>query len=193
MASRWRTLSWNFDQVNYPLELTALSEEEIEEYVIGPIEPDPKDDIVPDPPKVPITKTGDLWQLGKHRLLCGDSTKKSNVGHLMGQERADMVFTDPPYGVNFKYNNYDDNITKAEHRDFCEKWLNIIKNISDFIVITVGFDNEYIFYDLDRKFKQMVWNKKYSISSSSIAFARVTEPIFVLGKPKKGIITIILK
>jgi DNA modification methylase len=48
----------------------------------------------------PKTKPGDLYQLGKHRLLCGDSTNVQHVERLMGGEKADMVFTDPPYGMN---------------------------------------------------------------------------------------------
>jgi DNA modification methylase len=50
--------------------------------------------------KVWGVKTGDLWQIGEHRLLCGDSTRKEDVGRLMGEEKADMVLTDPPFGVN---------------------------------------------------------------------------------------------
>jgi DNA modification methylase len=50
-------------------------------------------------------KTGDLWQIGDHRLLCGDSTKKEDVGRVMGGEKADMVFTDPPYGVAYADKN----------------------------------------------------------------------------------------
>ena len=48
-----------------------------------------------------ICKTGDLWQLGNHRLLCGDATKREDVERLMGGEKADMVFTDPPYGIDY--------------------------------------------------------------------------------------------
>jgi hypothetical protein len=48
----------------------------------------------------PITKTGDVWLLGKHRVMCGDSTKKEDVERLCGTQKADMVFTDPPYGMN---------------------------------------------------------------------------------------------
>lgn len=59
-----------------------------------------------------VTKPGDLWLLGNHRLLCGDSTKKEDVEKLMNGEKADMVFTDPPYNVNYAgknafLNNFD--------------------------------------------------------------------------------------
>ena len=57
-------------------------------------------DEIPDTPKDPIAKSGDLWALGPHRLLCGDSTNKSDVNRLMDGHMADMVFTDPPYGIN---------------------------------------------------------------------------------------------
>ena len=48
----------------------------------------------------PITKLGDLWLLGEHRLLCGDATISTDVDRLMDGEKADMVFTDPPYGID---------------------------------------------------------------------------------------------
>ena len=55
----------------------------------------------------PITKLGDIWQLGRHRLVCGDSTDKETVEMLMDGKKADMVFTDPPYGVDYDGINND--------------------------------------------------------------------------------------
>jgi DNA modification methylase len=60
-------------------------------------------DDVPEPPADPITKPGDLWILGNHRLLCGDSTDIHAVERLMDGKKADMVFTDPPYGVSYDH------------------------------------------------------------------------------------------
>lgn len=56
-------------------------------------------DAVPAVPAEPITRRGDLWLLGRHRLLCGDSTVATDVERLFGADRAEMVWTDPPYGV----------------------------------------------------------------------------------------------
>lgn len=57
------------------------------------------EDEVPEPPVDPITKSGDLWLLGDHRLLCGDSTKAEDVARLMDGAKADMCFTSPPYNA----------------------------------------------------------------------------------------------
>jgi len=61
---------------------------------------DSEEDDTPEPPKEPNARLGNLWRLGNHRLLCGDSSDKATVGKLMDGARADMVFTDPPYGMN---------------------------------------------------------------------------------------------
>ena len=60
---------------------------------------DPDD--IPEPPKKPITRTGDLWVLGKHRIVCGDSTNQETVERLLDGAEPDLMVTDPPYGVNY--------------------------------------------------------------------------------------------
>jgi site-specific DNA-methyltransferase (adenine-specific) len=60
-----------------------------------------QEDEVPEAPVDPITKPGDLWLLGEHRLLCGDSTKGEDVERLMNGQRADLMLTDPPYNVDY--------------------------------------------------------------------------------------------
>ncbi|SDL24055.1 site-specific DNA-methyltransferase [Natronincola ferrireducens] len=61
----------------------------------------PDDDFEIELPEEPISKLGDVWILGKHRLVVGDSTKEEDVEKLMREDRADMVFTDPPWNVNY--------------------------------------------------------------------------------------------
>ena len=82
------------DAQGFDIELTGFDKDLL-------IEPDAQDDIIPDNAPT-ICKLGDIWQLGRHRLMCGDSTQNSTVLSLMGDKKADMVFTDPPYGVSYQ-------------------------------------------------------------------------------------------
>ena len=59
------------------------------------------DEIVPELQEIVITQLGDLWQLGEHRVLCGDATKRADIDRLMSEAKAQMVFTDPPYNINY--------------------------------------------------------------------------------------------
>ena len=59
------------------------------------------EDEVPMPPKDPVTRPGDVWLLGKYRLLCGDATMLADVERLLGGTLADMAWTDPPYNVDY--------------------------------------------------------------------------------------------
>lgn len=79
-----------------------LPDVDLTEYFKQAIPKEQLDD-VPELQKESISKLGDLFELGgKHRVLCGDATNKSHVEALMGEIRADMVFTDPPYNVNYE-------------------------------------------------------------------------------------------
>ncbi len=97
-----KDLLQELDTGELDLELTGFDMEEIEDLIAQLHVPEEiVEDEVPEPPKEPITKPGDLWILGRHRLLCGDATKKEDVERLMDGKKADMVFTDPPYGVEY--------------------------------------------------------------------------------------------
>jgi len=92
-------------------------------------------DEVPEPPEEPITQTGDLWLLGEHRLLCGDSTSAEDVGRLMDGERAEMCFTDPPYGVNYEGGHLNkrkrEKIIADESASIYTKFLPIVMPVID--------------------------------------------------------------
>ena len=109
----------------FDIEITGFDDKEIEElmtqfHVAGEGLTD--DDAIPEQVET-ICKTGDLWQLGNHRLLCGDSTKKEDVARLMGGEKADMVFTDPPYGVDYEGKTKDKLKIKNDKIDDMYSWL----------------------------------------------------------------------
>ena len=97
---------WDYDALaNYfdVGELTewGFTEDELQFWVDEPTEGLIEDDEVPEVEEA-VTQAGDLWLLGEHRVLCGDATKKEDVERLMEGQKADMVFTDPPYGVMYK-------------------------------------------------------------------------------------------
>ena len=88
----------DFDGFDFGFDMSAFEE--------------PQEIVEDEPPEVdedsePITQLGDIWQLGEHRLMCGDSTDKETVELLMDGKKADMVFTDPPYGVDYDGINND--------------------------------------------------------------------------------------
>jgi len=90
------------------------------------------EDDVPEAPAEPRTKLGDVWQLGKHRLVCGDSTDVTVFDKLLGEEKVDLVWTDPPYGVSYVGKTKDaltienDTLNIAELEDFLRSAFNAI-------------------------------------------------------------------
>ena len=82
------------------LGLTGFGELELENLLLG-TDDDGDPDEAPAPPAEPISRPGDLWICGEHRVLCGDATVRADVEKLLDGELADMAFTDPPYNVNY--------------------------------------------------------------------------------------------
>ena len=83
-----------------------------------------EDDYTPDVPEEPKAKLGDIYQLGRHRLMCGDSTSETDVQVLLGGQKMDMVLTDPPYNVNYQGTAgtiINDNMKSNEFRQFLRK------------------------------------------------------------------------
>ena len=92
----------DLQEMGFDLELTGFSLDEIDGLQFEEIAEGLTDeDAVPDAPEEPVSKLGDVWVLGNHRLMCGDSTSIDAVERLMDGNKADMVFTDPPYGVDY--------------------------------------------------------------------------------------------
>ena len=90
---------------DYDLSLIGFDDAELEALLAGEVDAETAtregEDEVPEALETPISRPGDLWVLGKHRLLCGDATVATDVGRLLGGKRANMCFCDPPYNVDY--------------------------------------------------------------------------------------------
>lgn len=78
--------------------------------------PDSPADQIPEPPKIAVSRPGDLWVLGRHRLLCGNAMEPQHVVYLLGDEKADLIFTDPPYNVPI--DGHVCGLGSVRHREF---------------------------------------------------------------------------
>lgn len=138
---------WDMDMLK--LELESLNEMEFDidllgfddEFLDGLLEDEPVDgltdeDDCPEPPETPVSVLGDIWQLGDHRLMCGDSTSIDQVDKLMEGKKVDILFTDPPYNVAFngRSGNHDviknDNLSDGEFNAFIDDVIQTVKTIN---------------------------------------------------------------
>jgi hypothetical protein len=109
-------LAWLRDE-RFDLDLIGFDASELERLLAladGEAASDEAEDEVPEPPEDPVSKLGDLWVLGNHRLLCGDATILADVERVLGGELADMTFCDPPYNVD--YANSPKDKLRGKHR-----------------------------------------------------------------------------
>jgi len=89
-------------ELDFDLSLTGFDDDELNKLLVEAVNEGLVDeDEAPPPPEEPVSRLGDIWQLGSHRVMCGDSTSIDAVDKLMEGQKADMVFTDPPYGIDF--------------------------------------------------------------------------------------------
>jgi len=91
------------DLSGFDLALTGFETKELDAYLaLATMDGEPDPDAVSEPPVHPVSRHGDLWLMGEHRLLCGDATNLDDVRRVMGGDMADMVWTDPPYNVAYE-------------------------------------------------------------------------------------------
>lgn len=106
---------------NFDIEVTGFSLAEVDFALVDAREADPDaadapEDAVPEQQDDPVTRAGDIWKLGRHRLLCGDTRDSEAMDRLMDGESADLVFTDPPYNVAIDGNVCG--LGSVKHREF---------------------------------------------------------------------------
>jgi DNA modification methylase len=126
----------------FDLDLIGFSEEELEDLFDGEgVEQLDSEgltdaDEVPEPPEEPVSKTGDVWLLGKHRVMCGDSTLLTEVERLLNGVKPDLLFTDPPYNVAFNGRSgkhdviLNDDLADDDFDDFIGEILQTIKALT---------------------------------------------------------------
>jgi DNA modification methylase len=129
----------------YDLGLTGFSLDELEALNPEVIEGLTDEDAVPEIPDEPKTKIGDIYQLGNHRLMCGDSTSIDAVEKLMDGQKADMVFTDPPYGMflNADYSNMDSKFKSSKGGNKYDKVIGDNQDFSPELINTVFANFSY--------------------------------------------------
>lgn len=106
----------------------------------------------PEPPKdrTPISRSGDLWTLGRHKLICGDCTDRATFEKLLGDKRADVVLTDPPYGIDHaaisgknEYHGYQDTLDNL--KALIEKWVPLAREFAEAVVFSPGVTNCWLY------------------------------------------------
>ena len=154
--------NWDWDTINVDFkadELPALGLEDLPE--TAQLDAEVVEDEVPNAEDVETrVKKGDIWQLGEHRLMCGDSTVITDVEKLMQGEKADLLFTDPPYNVNIEqkkkkkilhcneYNKIEnDNLPAEEFKAFLgdvfkNAYISLKETASYYVFSCQGGDNE---------------------------------------------------
>jgi DNA modification methylase len=180
-ASAKANIEWNYDNIQQDWELSEQTEWGVNLPIFETLEVE-EDDFDTTPPENPITVLGDLYEIGEHRLLCGDSTDSDAIARLMHGEKADMVFTDPPYGIGFEYNSHKDK-KGDEYLKFCDEWFNNLQIVSDFIFISTGWAYQKFWWNKDPK-DCFYWLSKNKRTGGSVSHFRKVEPLFIWGKPK---------
>ena len=175
-------VDWGFKHIELGLNIDKIFEGNTE------------DDHIPEV-KESRVKLGDVWQLGKHRLMCGDSTKKSDVEKLMNGDKANMVFTDPPYGCDLKSTRLGKEIINDELQgdDLVNFFDSVFKNIplKDWGVL-------YWFYSNNRESETRMVAENYFKIKDTIIWVKDSfvpgrndyhnqfEPLLYLEKTAKG-------
>lgn len=167
---------------DYDISLTGFTQNELKDMDINVDLDDLASQGLSDEDDVPeisgeyVNKVGDVWIMGEHRLMCGDSTDKATVTKLMNGQRADMVFTDPPYNVAVEQSAgtiMNDDMDTEDFKDFlAETYKRYYENMKLGAVIYVAhseaerasFTKEFV--DAGFKLAQnLIWNKQHAVIS----------------------------
>ena len=194
----------------FNLNLIGFDPDELAKMLADPVEGQTDEDAVPEAPEAPVTVEGDIWVLGRHRLMCGDSTSIDAVERLMDGRKADMVFTSPPYNADAKAgqgdifnkkksvklysDGYSDNLPSSDYVQFASSVLEMCFTVTDgFIFWNVSYNAksrfEYIQQIQNRLpylVEQVCWKKSSTIPFKG-SLMRDWEPIYVFSTNKQPV------
>lgn len=169
--------------------LDGLAGENIEEIIDGE-----REEKIPEVEENSDSKHGEVYKLGEHRLLCGDSACESDVQGLMGDKKAKLLFTSPPYNMNSgMYENYTDNLKSEEYIEFNLKIFNLWKKYTDYAMWNISYNKNSrwefleILYRIAKEtgfrfLELIVWDKGHGMPIvSKDMLTRQYEDVLVVG------------
>ena len=137
---------------------------------------------IPEPPAIPKSKLGDIYQLGNHRVMCGDGI----VDHeKLLDTKPHFSFTDPPYNIGYEYNEYQDKKTATEYLNFCKQFFEILQTHCERVIMTIGHQNLGLWLDIEKPTHIGIWVKRNATSGCKISMFNIWEPIVFYGDFKK--------
>ena len=154
---------------DFDLDVLGFEEDELAAILADddPVDGLTDEDDVPEVPEVPVTVLGDIWLLGDHRLMCGDSTDHASVMILLNGVKPDLCYTDPPYGINEKGDRTNrggicDNSNLPDFKDdsieYAIKAFNIIQDVK--ITRQVWWGANYYAHHIPQTNNWFVWDKR---------------------------------
>ena len=145
----------------------------------------------------PVSKLGEVYQLGKHRLMCGDATKLEDIEKLMNGQKVNMVFTDPPYNVNWDYRGkfkerglkpiFNDNLKEDEWDNFCNNFIsNMLSVMKDGAVYymcsgwhSLSMFEKHLFLNKAKQRQLIIWAKnQFVMGKQSTDYHRQHEQLW---------------
>lgn len=171
----------DLESENFDLSLTGFNEDELAKLLVEAVEGQTDPDDVPEVQETAITVLGDIWTLGKHRLMCGDSTSIDDFDRLVDGKKANLAFTSPPYnagslnvagqkGTQKKYNSFDDNQTESEFFEFLSSNMKCLLSVCDEVFYNIGLveNNKRTIIKLidtfNSSFKDIIYWKKKTVA-----------------------------
>ena len=166
---------------DFKLDLLGFNEDQLNDMLFEEKQGLTDEDEVPEAPEEPITKLGDIWKLGSHRLMCGDSINEDTYKKILDDKICNITFTSPPYNAGSlnidgnsrtekKYNNFEDNMSLDEYDKFININLTYLLQYSEEVFYNIGLvqNNKKSIFDLihnfKNKFKDIIYWKKSSVA-----------------------------